>query len=69
MEKKKSNYNPAYNEREYKWQKENTILVSVRLFKTTDADIIKALEGKPKGTEIKRLIRIGLDHDYEQADF
>lgn len=57
------------NETNNNWKKANTIMYSLRLYKTTDADIIKALEGKPKGTEIKRLIRIGLDHDYEQADF
>lgn len=44
------------------WQKENTITVTVRLFKSTDSEIIKAIsESKfPMATEAKRLIRLGI---------
>lgn len=42
------------------WIKENTIRFTVKLNKNTDADILSALEGKAKQTEIKRLIRIAL---------
>lgn len=33
------------------------VYVSLKFNKGTDADILQALEGKPKQTEIKRLIR------------
>lgn len=39
----------------------NTTLISLRLNNNTDRDILKALEGKPRQTEIKKLIRIALD--------
>ncbi len=42
------------------WTKENTTFVGLKLNKHTDKDILDALEGKPKQTEIKRLIRMGL---------
>lgn len=35
--------------------------ISLKLNKGTDADILQALEGKPKQTEIKRLIRLALN--------
>lgn len=43
------------------WQKENTVVIAMRLNKNTDADILNALEGFQKQTEIKRLIRIALN--------
>ena len=42
------------------WDKENTDRISLKLNRKTDADILKALDGKPKQAEIKRLIRIAL---------
>lgn len=42
------------------WAKENTVFVGLKFNKNTDADILNALEGKSKQTEIKRLIRIAL---------
>lgn len=42
------------------WTKENTVHIGVKLNKNTDADILSALEGKAKQTEIKRLIRVAL---------
>ena len=62
MEKKK-NWNPGWNDRHSEWQKENTVIFSIRLFKTTDADILAALDGKQKATEIKRLVRLGMKFD------
>lgn len=35
--------------------------MSIKLNRHTDADIIAALEGKAKQTEVKRLIRLGLE--------
>lgn len=60
----KTTWKTEWNKTHTQWQKENTMYVGLRLFKTTDSDIIKALDGKrQKGTEIKRLIRIGLAND------
>lgn len=49
-----------------KWVKENTVFIGMRLQKSTDADILEHLEkAKSRGygtqTEIKRLIRAGMD--------
>lgn len=35
-------------------------MFSIRLQLRTDADILQALEGKQRQTEIKRLVRLGL---------
>lgn len=43
------------------WTKENTTFVGLKLNNHTDRDILKALDGKPKQTEIKRLIRLGME--------
>lgn len=43
------------------WVEENTTFVGLKLNNRTDADILEAIEGKPKQTEIKRLVRLGLD--------
>ena len=42
------------------WMKENTTFIGLKLNNRTDLDILTALEGKQKQTEIKRLIREGL---------
>ena len=43
-----------------RWDAENTTMVSLKLNNKTDADILSALEGKARQTEIKRLVRLGL---------
>lgn len=43
------------------WTKENTTFVGLKLNNRTDKDILEALEGKSKQTEIKRLIRKGME--------
>lgn len=43
------------------WDAQNTAFVGLKLNRRTDADILEALEGKPKQTEIKRLIRAGMN--------
>lgn len=45
------------------WTKENTTFVGLKLNNNTDKDILQALEGKPKQTEIKRLIRQGIQQE------
>lgn len=43
-----------------RYDKENTQFIGLKLNKKTDRDILEAIEGKPKQTEIKRLIRKGI---------
>lgn len=43
-----------------KYDKENTQFVGLKLHKKNDEDILGAIEGKAKQTELKRLIRLGL---------
>ena len=42
------------------WMKQNTTFIGLKLNNKTDMDILQALDGKQKQTEIKRLIREGL---------
>lgn len=44
-----------------KYDKANTTFISLRIDKKADADILAALEGKAKQTEVKRLVRLGLE--------
>lgn len=44
-----------------RWDAENTTMVSLKLNNKTDADILAALDGKARQTEIKRLIRAGME--------
>ena len=39
------------------WAKENTVMITMRLQKSTDADILKYLDGKQKQTVIKAALR------------
>ena len=45
------------SEAKQKWQKENTVVVSLKLQKSTDADILQYLDGKVKNAVIKAAIR------------
>lgn len=49
------------------WMKQHTTFIGLKLNNNTDIDILKAIEGKPKQTEIKRLIRQGLETDAENS--
>lgn len=40
-----------------KWLKENAVLVSFRLFKKTDMDIIEYMDGKPTAETIREALR------------
>lgn len=46
-----------------KYDKQNTTFIGLKLNNKTDEDIISALDGKPKQTEIKRLVRKGLESE------
>lgn len=48
------------SEAKKEWIKQNTTFIGLKLNNRTDADILQAIEGKAKQTEIKRLIRQGL---------
>lgn len=53
------------------WSAENTTFIGLKLNNRTDADILEAIEGKPKQTEIKRLVRLGMEVEHgsvERAD-
>lgn len=42
------------------WDKANTTFIGLKLNNRTDIDILTALSGKQKQTEIKRLLRVAL---------
>lgn len=43
------------------WIAQNTTFIGLKLNNNTDADILSALKGKARQTEIKRLVRLGLE--------
>jgi hypothetical protein len=44
-----------------KWDKENTVMITLKLVKSTDADILSALDPEaPKQTQIKAWIRYAI---------
>ena len=45
------------------WMKQNTTFIGLKLNNNTDQDILQALEGKQKQTEIKRLLRIAISQE------
>ena len=49
-----------------RWEKENVTQVSLKLNHNTDSDILDALQGKQKQTEIKRLLRIALQSEKQK---
>jgi hypothetical protein len=49
------------------WVSQNTTFIGLKLNNNTDADILAALEGKARQTEIKRLIRKGLEVERNDA--
>ncbi len=49
------------SEAKRQWVAQNTTFIGLKLNNKTDADILTALEGKAKQSEIKRLVRLGLE--------
>lgn len=43
------------------WIAQNTTFIGLKLNNKTDADILNALAGKSRQTEIKRLVRLGME--------
>lgn len=54
------------SEAKRKWQKENTVFIGVKLQKSTDADILKFLEGKQNQTTIKLALREYMENHKEE---
>lgn len=50
----------ADSQAKLEWMKQNTTFIGLKLNNKTDSDILGALDGKQKQTELKRLIREGL---------
>ena len=48
------------------WTKENTTFIGLKLNNRQDTDILQALDGKQKQTEIKRLIRLSIQEESRQ---
>ena len=51
-----------------KWIKENTVFIGIRLQKSTDADILKFLEGKRNQTEIKKALRLLIETERKEQE-
>ena len=51
-----------------RYDKENTTFVGLKLNNKTDSDILSAIENKPKQTEIKRLVRKGIESEKKEWD-
>lgn len=54
------------NKRKAAWDKENTVMVTTKLQKNTDADILRFLEGKQKQTVIKLALREYMENHKEE---
>lgn len=57
----------GYNEKTKAWQKENTVVIAMRLQKTTDADILSFLDGKVKQAVIKDALREYIANHKEES--
>lgn len=49
-----------------KWDKENVLFVTTKLFATTDADIIEFLKDKPRATTIKKALRLLIETESKE---
>ena len=55
-----------WSESRKKWEKENTVCLSMKLQKTTDKDLLEYLEGKTKQAGIKEALRFYIEHHKEE---
>jgi hypothetical protein len=55
----------AYKE----WAKEKTVMITMRLQRSTDADILAYLDGKQKQTEIKKALRYYISAQAEKTEY
>lgn len=49
-----------------KWDKENVLFVTTKLFTTSDKDLIEFLDGKPRATTIKLALREYMENHKEE---
>lgn len=56
----------ADSEAKKAWIKANTTTVTLKLNHNTDGDLLEALQGKPRQTEIKKLMRIALQSEKQK---
>ena len=56
----------ADSEAKKEWIKANTTFIGLRLNHNTDSDILEALQGKQKQTELKRLLQIALQSENQK---
>ena len=55
------------NAKDQEWKKKNTVMIAMRLQKSTDADLIAYLNGKEsRQGEIKRLLRLAIAAEQNQ---
>lgn len=57
-----------WSESRKKWEKENTVCLSMKLQKTTDKDILDFLDGKQKQTIIKLALREYIENHREDKE-
>ena len=53
------------SEKRKAWEKENTVVISIKLQRSTDADILRYLDGKSKQTIIKLALREYMENHKE----
>ena len=58
----------AESEAYKKWSREKTQMISVRLQKSTDADILRYLDGKQKQTTIKAALREYMERHEDEKE-
>ena len=59
---------PKMKESERNWKKQNTVMISIRLQKSSDADILEYLDGKQKQTTIKAALREYMERHNEKGE-
>lgn len=51
-----------------RYNKKYTIFVRLRMESGKDDDLLELLENKPKQTEVKRLVRLGMESEAKKAE-
>ena len=57
------------SEKRKAWEKENTVVISIKLQRSTDADILRYLNGKSKQTIIKLALRGYMEKYPERTEY
>lgn len=57
------------SEKRKAWEKENTVVISIKLQRSTDADILSYLNGKSKQTIIKLALREYMEKHPERMEY